>query len=116
MINGDYAVIVTENNCTDTSTCTNINVINVDQITGTSTQIRVYPNPTSSAFTLDLGCLSQKATVQLRDFTGRLVREQYYVELQQTQWFLDRNLPKGVYLLSIQIQQAPAIYRKIIKQ
>jgi hypothetical protein len=48
--NGDYAVIVTQNNCSDTSDCVNVSVLGINELTtGTLT---VFPNPTNDKVTI----------------------------------------------------------------
>lgn len=42
---GNYAVIVTENNCSDTSACTNFTVSVTGIESNANNQIKVYPNP-----------------------------------------------------------------------
>jgi hypothetical protein len=52
--NGNYAVIVTQNGCTDTSACVNINSIIVTGInSGTIDALTVSPNPGSGIFTIN---------------------------------------------------------------
>lgn len=49
---GDYAVIVTENNCTDTSACVNILGTGISSKSKTGLQISVYPNPNTGMFVI----------------------------------------------------------------
>jgi len=49
--NGDYAVIVTKNNCSDTSACVNFIVTGLEAPSSAS-NITIYPNPSSGAFTI----------------------------------------------------------------
>src|SRR5690606_11684754 len=44
---GDYAVIVTEGSCTDTSACVNVIVTSINTIDNNTNQHKVYPNPTT---------------------------------------------------------------------
>lgn len=72
--NGNYAVIVTENGCTDTSSCvsvTSVGIASVDMVNG----ISVYPNPTSGIMNIQL----QNATgadVLVYNVFGQLVLTQ----------------------------------------
>jgi hypothetical protein len=47
---GDYAVIVTLNNCSDTSSCTNVVVTGIDELNNAS--FSIYPNPSNGVVTI----------------------------------------------------------------
>jgi hypothetical protein len=47
---GSYAVVVTKNNCTDTSACFNFNLSGINQIA--SDKISIYPNPSEGWITI----------------------------------------------------------------
>lgn len=49
--NGDYAVIVTKNGCSDTSACVTINTIGINNI-ASDNYLRVYPNPNNGSFNI----------------------------------------------------------------
>jgi len=49
--NGNYAVIVTQNTCTDTSDCFNIIIVSADE-NSLSNTIEVFPNPSKGTFTI----------------------------------------------------------------
>lgn len=63
--------------------------------------IAVFPNPAKDQLTVDLGGLTQHATVNLYDLSGRLVQSQRITSQQPTSLQLT-GAPAGVYLLSIQ--------------
>ena len=50
-VNGNYAVIVTQNSCSDTSACENISTVGIKTI-AKNLSITVYPNPSNGLFTL----------------------------------------------------------------
>ncbi len=64
-------------------------------------QTKVYPNPTSGEFTIDLGKIYSNITISISDLSGKNLYERF---LQQTQiiHISIGNLPAGVYLLSVQ--------------
>lgn len=47
---GNYAVIISNGNCSDTSACQNVNVVGLNEFDLNT--INVYPNPTSGKFTI----------------------------------------------------------------
>jgi len=52
--NGNYAVEITKNGCTDTSICYTVNGIGIIE-NNFGSKMRVYPNPTEGHFSIDLG-------------------------------------------------------------
>ncbi len=51
--NGSYAVVVTENGCSDTSACQTISSVGIEE--ASTAAFSVYPNPTNGSFTLATG-------------------------------------------------------------
>lgn len=70
--NGDYAVIVNDGACSDTSSCVTISEVSLNE--NTSVSISLYPNPTTGEFTLTIGA---SAIVTISDATGRVVYTDY---------------------------------------
>jgi uncharacterized protein (DUF2141 family) len=75
LANGDYAVIVTENSCSDTSACLNVNGIGITE-NGFGSALNVYPNPSTGSFFIDLGATYTDVSVVVTDVTGRVVSAQ----------------------------------------
>ncbi|MDH4473303.1 MAG: DUF2341 domain-containing protein [Fluviicola sp.] len=92
--NGNYAVIITEGNCSDTSSCSTISTIGVQELDFVE-NISVFPNPNNGVFTVQ-SSLSQ--TVVLTDALGHLIQK---VELTsgQAQQLELKELNSGVYFL-----------------
>ena len=95
-VSGDYAVLVTENGCTDTSACVNVIVVGVDE--ALQNAIFVYPNPFQNTVNVELGNLDD-ATIRLFNITGQLVYFQEHITTTRHQFELDA--PAGVYLLEV---------------
>jgi hypothetical protein len=70
--NGNFAVIVTENNCTDTSSCINITGIGINEMMG-SFNITISPNPSSGSFFVSSGNEGQLKTIEIVNFLGEVV-------------------------------------------
>jgi hypothetical protein len=108
--NGDYAVIVTQNGCSDTSVCFTVSGLGIAQ-NDFGTALRAYPNPTKGHFSVDLGESYQNITIQLLDLTGKLIQSNSYFEGENVDWKMDE--PAGVYLLKIDAEGKQAIIRLV---
>jgi hypothetical protein len=109
-VTGNYAVVVTQNTCTDTSACYNVVITGVhNDITNNS--IRISPNPTSGNINISL---SQKPiSVSILNIEGK---EIYYTESTSTQMTLDvSKYSSSVYCIKIRTTEGVYNY-KICKQ
>lgn len=94
--NGDYAVEVTENSCTDTSLCNLVNVIGIAYNNGDEL-VRVSPNPSSGLFNVENSTGDNSYIII--DITGRIIHKG---QLTGKQTILDlSNLNNGVYMLKV---------------
>ncbi|MFO8054326.1 MAG: T9SS type A sorting domain-containing protein, partial [Bacteroidales bacterium] len=107
---GDYAVIITQGGCSDTSAC--INVAGV----GTEWQmkengIEVYPNPGNGNFQLSL---HEDAVVQVYNILGHPV---YVKTLEKGTHILElEHLASGVYVLTARWNKQQTVIRLIIQK
>lgn len=95
--NGDYAVIITQNGCTDTSACMNVTMVGLLPILTTS--IQVYPNPSDDLVYVELKELTT-AQIKVLNSNGQVVQEQTIVQAQQAILSL-KDLRAGLYWLVI---------------
>lgn len=110
--NGDYAVVVTENGCSDTSACVIIHTVGFESHTIQS-PISVYPNPATENVYVVMDKLEPSTQLQLVDNLGRIV---YQIKPTNNTSIIDLiSLPKGVYILIINTEKN-TFNRKIIKQ
>lgn len=70
VVNGSYAVVVTNGSCSDTSACVVIDYIGIKE--PTNTMITLYPNPTSSQVTIAMD--SPFARIEVMDAQGKLLQ------------------------------------------
>ncbi len=97
-VNGDYAVIVTMNGCTDTSACININNTNIDYIY--NTQYTVFPNPTNASLNIQSTKKLSNATIKLYNITGQIILQK--TNLSGDNFTVDLSeYAKGIYILEI---------------
>jgi hypothetical protein len=93
--NGSYAVIVTQNGCSDTSACVTVDSLGIGINEHTNGALKeVYPNPSQGVFTVEL---KKATTLFVFDITGEEVyREQ--VRAGKSQLNL-QTLSDGIYYL-----------------
>jgi PKD repeat protein len=111
--NGSYAVIVTQNGCVDTSQCTAVTTLGLDQLS-TNDLMSIYPNPSKDLFVLydQQGILSgQWVTV-----TNLLGEKVYSKQITESKTNMDLSSAKnGIYLVTIGSNYGKLI-TKIIKE
>jgi predicted outer membrane repeat protein len=110
MDNGDYAVVVTVGNCSDTSACVNINTVGVHVYENLSNNIYIYPNPTVNKLTIEYGNLNIN-NISILNISGEIVRK----TTVNTNIIDVSNLTKGIYFLQIYTENG-LVSKKFIKE
>lgn len=110
---GKYAVIVTEGSCTDTSSCVYVDLLSISEI-AQEIDFKVYPNPGSGQFNL---VITQPDPVNyeaiITNSLGQVVHE---VKVQNPHSMLNlNNLSPGVYVLTIESEEARRAIRLVIR-
>ncbi|MGB0888088.1 MAG: T9SS type A sorting domain-containing protein [Vicingaceae bacterium] len=108
--NGDYAVIITEGSCSDTSSCETILTVGINDLEQNKV-VNIYPNPVQNQLFIEL---NNEAITKLDiiDFSGKLILS----KTDYTKKSVDvSNLPQGIYVLRISTQNGITINR-FIKQ
>lgn len=96
-LNGDYAVIVTDNGCSDTSVCININSVGIEN--NDLSMVSVYPNPFTDV--IWISGLHGTEKIQLLNSIGQIVQTQMSTGNQ-----MELNIAPiapGFYLLQIDL-------------
>ena len=116
-VNGNYAVIVSQNTCIDTSTCYQVSVTGLS-FTSNATSITVYPNPTNNILTIKgIGLDNGSYKMTLTNFLGQLLNEKE-VDINNTSIETQFDLteyPSAIYFLTISSKTINPIF-KIQKQ
>jgi hypothetical protein len=110
--NGDYAVIITINSCTDTSTCETISSVSINE-NDLSHQFKIYPNPINDQLTIESEITDLKIT--LADITGKNQQIETILKNKSTNVISLRDLPSGIYFMTL-YSNNETITKKIIKQ
>lgn len=98
--NGDYAVIVTDNNCSDTSSCVAINTIGLAE-TLNGEGIEIYPNPTSGNYTIEFSGIHSEVALEVTNGLGQVILAERFYQVEEIQTAL--NAESGVYFIRIKI-------------
>ena len=93
---GEYAVIVTQYGCVDTSWCYNINLLDLEDALYAESNYEVYPNPTTSSINIaNYGSNNNFVKIILKDIHGKSI-------------FLNNDFINDIYKLDI--KGNPGIY------
>jgi hypothetical protein len=92
--NGDYAVRITQNNCTDTSVCYTVISSGINHKPDFKYQI--YPNPSKGIFTVEV---SEDSKMKVYNGIGKLVYERENIS-QTSQHDLSKMV-KGIYYIQL---------------
>ncbi len=95
--NGEYAVMVTENSCRDTSDCV-LFEINGNKVLHFS-QLIVQPNPSRGVFNIQTVNALHNVEISLIDLQGKLHKVWNFEKLLKEQ--LEAKLPGGVYFIKV---------------
>ncbi|MCF8296486.1 MAG: T9SS type A sorting domain-containing protein [Saprospiraceae bacterium] len=106
--NGNYAVAINVSGCVDTSACMQINNVSIEEIEGNS--VKLYPNPNSGKFMLDLGNL-QATEVRILNSMGQEILVMQEIKSQ----YFDMELNPGIYFIQIQTEKVNRTVRFVVR-
>ncbi len=98
IINGNYAVIVLDVNCSDTSDCVLVSNVGYELINGSS-EIKVYPNPFNNFISIDFGSIPDNKTVKIYDIFGKICFEKEILNGQFEKIYFEGQ--SGIYYIEI---------------
>lgn len=110
-VNGEYAVIVTQNNCSDTSECILVANAGVDE--DLKQEIQLFPNPTSGLLTVSFGANSA-ASYELVTVSGQFLKVGDILNQKELQLDLSSYV-KGIYFLKLKLETKESVF-KIIRE
>ena len=97
MVSGDYAVVIFENSCQDTSNCLNVTLVGMPS---PEVGMSLYPNPNTGAFTLSVG--EEMLGAQLSVFNARGDKVYGQEVLSHATEQFDLDLAVGMYLVVVE--------------
>jgi hypothetical protein len=108
VLNGSYAVTVTYNGCTETSSCTTISNVGIEEYQLIN-HVSVSPNPSTGQFNFT-GLIGDN-TIQITDITGRVL----LIEKSNTDhYILKLDAAQGIYFYKITDKQNRVQQGKLI--
>lgn len=114
--NGTYAVIITFDDCTDTSDCIMVSNIGLYE-NNIGESIKIYPSPTTGNLTIELESSTSTSIKSIAVYTmfGTLVQHK---EISSKADVIELNIEgaTGVYIIEVQTESQKAIRRRIIKK
>ncbi len=109
---GNFAVIITENGCSDTSDCYNVIVSGIEESLFEK-NIVLYPNPVTDVASIILPDYYSEVHIAVFNMQGQMVLDQLQ-ETEQNSLQLDLNeLDPGIYLIYIYANTESAVLRII---
>ena len=98
---GSYALVVTQNNCTDTSACYAVIISGTDDYLSSAPRMAIYPNPFSEEAVLRSGTPFNNAILTIYNLEGQIVKEITNVSGQSIT-FHRGNLASGMYCIRLE--------------
>ncbi|HNR86598.1 MAG TPA: T9SS type A sorting domain-containing protein, partial [Taishania sp.] len=103
--NGNYAVVVTDGACSDTSACHTITTVSLHEQAALKA-IQVYPNPASSVISI-ASEQTEIVALTLMDNAGRIV---YHAAPTNTNYQIPvAQLTNGLYVLHLETKQGTTV-------
>lgn len=98
-VNGNYAVVVTQGDCSDTSACITFSAYGVDELENSG--ILIYTNLSQNEIIIDVKAGEVRSAVILTDMLGRIVRT-YLANSSGLQKFNIGPISGGIYFVSFE--------------
>lgn len=108
---GNYAVVISNGGCTDTSACFAINTIGIDE-NSIVDNVSIFPNPANDQVIVDFGKTHQNVEVILTDLSGRGLKTINEQGVSEVKFSLDQ--PNGMYLLNITIDGESTVSKPLM--
>jgi hypothetical protein len=98
-VNGNYAVIVSDLNCSDTSDCVLVSNVGFDQINHGLEVLHVYPNPFDNLFFIDFKGIPGDKSIKIYDVFGKLCLNKDVQSSELEKIYFDGG--SGIYFVEI---------------
>ena len=96
--NGNYAVELNKDNCTDTSACQTFVRVGMEVLNSTQ-EILLYPNPANEIITIEFEKAPSDGQVKIRDLSGKLIRTEFIGNAKKS--LINMPEAQGIYIIQI---------------
>jgi hypothetical protein len=108
-VNGDYAVIITKNGCTETSDCVTITNVGIEE-SPSANNLVIYPNPSTNGL-FNINYEGQLNDIEVLDQLGRKVDARF----DKNNGIIDGSqLAPGKYLVRLFINDSDVVLKSIV--
>lgn len=111
ILNGNYAVIVGQNGCVDTSSCYSITNVGLIEIASENI-FEIFPNPTSGIFNLKFDN-SYDINIKIYNVLGEVVYQRDNIMDSEIQLYL--NQPNGIYFVEVTSREFKKKFKLLLK-
>lgn len=110
-MNGSYAVKVSKNGCTDTSSCLTFTSVGLQQ-SSTESELIISPNPTNGSILINFGTAKGLKNYTIRNMVGQIIT-QGSTSSEQVNYEITAD--KGLYFIEVEMTSGKKTIRKIVK-
>ena len=107
-VNGSYAIVVSNGNCSDTSNCVVVDYIGLNE--NQTIDAEIYPNPTTNEVKITFE--SSSALMIIRDAHGKMIQTQ---TIQSGEAISLENFQNGIYFFELTTEQGKTV-KRLVKQ
>lgn len=112
-IDGNYAVRLTENGCTDTSACVAITTVGVLN-SAFKDNVSIYPNPTDGLYSIQFDETQNSILLTLRNVLGKELFVENYEVVNRID--LELKYPTGTYFVEVSDEEGRSAVMKVMKR
>jgi hypothetical protein len=116
---GSFSLIVSNNGCTDTSTCVSVLKTGQNISTFNFTSLSIFPNPAKQSIVISSQSSESNRevnSIEITDVLGRVCITSSPLERAGVQSIDVSTLPSGIYIIKATDLYGVSVYRKIVKE
>ncbi len=111
---GNYAVIATNNNCSDTSSCVAFSTsVGVEDLKSDHIKFQIYPNPTTAVLTIEVD--ESVESIEVADILGRVIIAEKNPSTLNPQRSI-ADLSNGTYFIHLRTTNGKTAVKSFVKQ
>jgi uncharacterized repeat protein (TIGR03803 family) len=107
---GNYAVVISNQECTDTSAC--YTILPTDLSESPNDKITLYPNPSAGSFTIDLGQVYPEIRVTVTNPEGERILLEKYLDTDKIK--ISKSFPPGLYYVSVNTGDSDVVLKIVM--